>query len=179
MENTKFWEDAARYGAYVGLAQAAFTELEAWHQSGLLSLLHIVVYVALLTVFTRRRAKLYGGRNGYSYGKCLKFIFFMSLFAGVMMGAYTIAASNFIRPEWYRQLIGSTVDTLAATKLYTQQMLKQVQGLYEKMFFSPIWVVVTCVCSQVVSGTFFGLFISAFTRREAPLYGGNDEAEEL
>ena len=173
---TKFYEDAARYGAFLGVAEVVFTALETWKPSSLLSLAEVVVFITLLVVFTKRRTALYGnGENGYSYGKCLKFIICMSAFAGVLLGAYAIVASNFLYPEKYHELIDKTVGALAQTGLYAGAMLERVKELYEKMFFSPLWVVLTNVLSMVIKGLFFGLFVAAYTRREPQLFGGKKE----
>ena len=172
MEKTRFFEDAARYGAYLGIAEVAFTALGTWKSSGLISLLDIIVFVTLLCIFTKRRAALYGGgENGYSYGQCLKFIICMSAFAGILLGAYSIVASNFLYPEKYHELIDKTVGALAQSGLYAGAMLERMKTLYEKMFFSPLWVVMTNVLSLMLKGLFFGLFVSAYTRREPQMFG--------
>ena len=172
MEKTRFYEDAARYGAWLGIAEAAFTALGSWKPSALLSLLDIAVFITLLTLFTKRRAAQYGSaETGYSYGKCLKFILCMSAFAGILVGAYSIVASNFLYPEKYHELIDKTVGALAQTGLYGGAMLERMKELYEKMFFSPLWVVVTNVFSLAIKGLFFGLFVAAYARREPQMFG--------
>ena len=179
MEKTKFWEDAARYGAYLGLVEVAFTALNAWKPSSLLSLADVVVFITLLVVFTKRRAALYGnGEDGYSYGKCLKYILCMSAFAGVLMGAYAIVASNFLYPEKYHEVIDKTVGALAQTGMYAGAMLERVKTIYEQMFFSPLWVVLTNVLSMLLKGLFFGLFVAAYTRREPQLFGDKKENDD-
>lgn len=177
MDNTKFYEDAARCGAVVGVAEVAFTALEAWKPSGFVSLLEVAVFVTLLAVFTKRRAVRYGGEEGYSYGRCLKFILCMSLFAGILAGAYAIVASNFLYPDKYHEIIDKTIGALAQTGLYADAMLEQVKGLYEKMFFSPIWVVLTNMLSMAIKGLFFGLFVAAYARREPQMFGTPKESD--
>lgn len=172
MTKTRFYEDAARCGAYLGIAEVAFTALGTWKSSGLISLAEIIVFVTLLTVFTRRRVALYGTETGYSYGKCLKFIICMSAFAGVLVGAYSIVASNFLYPEKYHELIDKTIGMLSQSGLYAGAMLERMKELYEKMFFSPLWVVLTNVLSLTIKGLFLGLFIAACTRREPPMFDG-------
>ena len=49
-------------------------------------------------------------------------------------------------------------------------MLERVKTIYEQMFFSPLWVVLTNVLSMVLTGVFFGLFVSAFARREPQMF---------
>ena len=179
MKENKFYEDAARCGAWLGLAEVAFTALGAWKSSWLISLLHVVVFVTLLTLFTKRRAAQYATADeGYSYGKCLKFIFFMSLFAGVLAGAYAIVASNFLYPEKFHEAIDKVIVTLSSTGMYADSMLEQMKVLYEKMFFSPLWVVIVNVLSMILEGVFFGLFVSAVARREPQMFGQKNESDE-
>lgn len=174
MKNTKFWNDAAIYGAYVGIAEVAFGALGTWKPSTLISLLSLVVFIALVHIFTRRRVALYGGGDeGYSYGKCLKFIVAMSMFAGVLVGAYSIVASNFLFAEHYHELVNTTIGTLAKSGLYTDDMLEQMKSFYDLFFFSPIYVVIINIISYIIKGAFFGLFISAFTRREATVFSSD------
>ncbi|MCH5335291.1 MAG: DUF4199 domain-containing protein [Alistipes sp.] len=174
MVKTKFWEDAARYGAYLGLADAAFQLLNTWKPSGLLSLVHIVVIVTLLVMFTKRRVALYGA-EGYSYGQCWKYIFFVSVFAGILLGAYSVVASNFLFPEKYRELVSRSLSVVAQTGIYSDDMLRGLSGMYEKLFFSPLWVVLTNVLGAALRGAFYGLFIAAFTKREAPVFPDNND----
>lgn len=179
MGTNKFYEDAARYGVLLGLAEILFTAIGTWVSSGLLSLLHIAVFVTLLYLFTKRRTAQYGGgEEGYSYGRCLKFIICMSAFAGVLVGAYAIVASNVLYPEKYHELIDKVIGTLAQTGMYADAMLEQVQTYYEKMFFSPLWVVIVNVLSMVLQGLFFGLFVAAFARREPQMFANNEEKSD-
>jgi len=175
MANENFWNDAARYGAWLGIVEIAFTALSTFSSTWIVSLLHLAAIIALLTVFTRRRVALYGsGEEGYSYGKCLKYIFFMSVFAGVLLGAYSIVAANFLFPEKYRAIVEQTISALAQTGIYADTMLEQMKGIYDKMFFSPVYVVLTNVFGMAVKGGFYGLFISAFTKRDENVFGGEE-----
>ena len=170
--NTKFWESAARYGAMLGAVEAAFTAMDATlsPQSPTVSLMVSVadtaLFVTLLTLFANRRAAMVGRDKGFTYGNCLKFILAMSLFAGVLTGAYSIVASNFLYPQKYCEIIDRVVASLSMTGLYSDRMLDYMRQIYEKVFFSPLWVVLTNVAAMAVKGLFFGLFVAAFARRE-------------
>ena len=180
MEKTRFYEDAARCGAWLGIAEILFTVVGMWWSSGLVSLLHIVVFITLLTLFTKRRAAACGnGEEGYSYGKCLKFILCMSLFAGVLTGAFAIVASNFLYPDKYHEMIDRIIVTLSQSGMYADSMLERIKSLYEMMFFSPLWVVIVNVLAMVLEGGFFGLFVSAFARREPQMFGQKEENDDL
>ena len=171
MKKIDFYDNAARYGLLLGAAEAAFTALDAWKSSPLISLADLAVFVTLLTIFTGRRATRCALRGeNCSYGRRLAFILCMSLFAGVLTGAYSIVASNFLYPDKYHQLIDRIINTLSMTGLYADAMLDHMRSLYEKVFFSPLWVVLTNMLSMAFKGLLFGLFVAAFTRREP--YGG-------
>ena len=179
MEKTRSYEDAARYGVLLGIAEVAFTALGTLRSSWLIPLLHVAVIVTLLCIFTKRRTTQYGGgENGYSYGKCLKFIICMSAFAGVLVGAYSIVASNFLYPEKYHELIDKTVAVLSQTGLYTTSMLEQMKGLYEKMYFSPLWIVIINVLAMVLKGLFFGLFVAGYASREPQMFGERKQDDD-
>ena len=178
MGNTRFYEDAARGGVWLGIAESAFTALGMWRPSALVSLAGVAVTVTLMLLFTKRRAAVYGGDEGYSYGQCLKFILCMSLFAGVLRGAYSIGAAHFICPGKYHEIVDRVVVTLSQTGLYDKPMLERIRELYEKMFFSPLWVVLTNVLSMVMEGLFFGLIVAAFARREPQLSGERKQDDD-
>ena len=93
MEKTNFWNDAAKWGAVMALVQIVFTTAGLFWRSSLLSLVSVAVFVVLLFFFTKRRVLLYGrGENGYGYGQCMKYIFWMMCFSGVLIGAWEIVA---------------------------------------------------------------------------------------
>ena len=168
---SKFYEDAARGGVWLGVAEVLFSAVTMVRPSSLLSLANVAVFVTLLTIFTKRRAARYSAEEGCTYGQCLKFIICMSAFAGVLRGAYSLAASNFFWPEKYHELIDQTVALVAQTGLYADAMLVRVKELYEMMYFSPLWVVLINVLSMVIEGLFFGLFVAGFARREPNPFG--------
>lgn len=93
MRKQTFRSDASRYGAILGGVEIVFLLAGALLRGNeLLSLLELVVFIFLLYRFTNRRATLYGAAEGYSYGNGLRFIFWISIFAGVVCGAYEIVA---------------------------------------------------------------------------------------
>lgn len=165
MEKTNFWNDAAKWGAVMALVQIVFTTAGLFWRSSLLSLVSVVVFVVLLFFFTKRRVLLYGrGENGYGYGQCMKYIFWMMCFSGVLIGAWEIVARNVLFASRYETLLGESLKAMAS--LYSEAQLEMAVSMARTMFFSPIWVVVLSVLGAVVQGCFFGLFVSAFTKRD-------------
>lgn len=179
MNNNKFWSDASRHGAIYGAVEIVFLLLAALlHGSGLfatvINLFHIAVFVTLLYIFTQRRALLAADGN-FSYGKGLKYVLAVSLFAGIVSGAYEIFAHNLLFPELYREMGSTMVATLAQTKLYTTDQLVEMKELYQTMLFSPLWVLLSHTLGLLLRGLFYGLFIAAFTRRRADIFTTNSE----
>lgn len=170
MKNS-FWNDAARYGAILGVEEIVFMLLETLKPSVLLGWLHFIAFVVLLVLFTRRRANLYGsGDEGYSYGQCWKYIVCMSLFAGVLAGAYSILAANFFFPEQYRAQVDQVLAGLSQSGIYSADMLRDMKSMMTKMVVSPFWVMVSSLFSYALKGMFCGLIIAAFTKREPKIF---------
>lgn len=165
MERTNFWDDAARWGALLALVQIVFSTIGIFWKSSLLSLISLVVVVTLLYLLTKRRTMLYGG-DGYSYGACMKYIFWMTLFSGILIGAWEIAARNVIFTSYYKEALDESLKLVAP--LYSKAQLEMASSMVHDMFFSPIWVVVLSILGAVLQGCFFGLFICAFTKRDMP-----------
>ena len=175
MKKQTFWNEVSRDGATLGAVEVVFllvSTLLARHQGGgmVLSLLHLAVFITLLTLFTKRQAASCGA-EGFSYGKGLKYIFFVSLFAGILCGAYEIVARNWFFPELYRETVKSALTGMAQSNLFSGSQLAAMKDSMETMFFSPFWVVFTDVLGMVIRGLFFGLFVAAFTRREPDIFG--------
>ncbi len=184
MKQKTFWSDASRYGAIYGGVEILFLLLAALlRDAGLfatvINLFHISIFITLLYLFTMRRSRLYGAEEGYTYGNGLKYILALSLFAGILSGAYEIVARNWFFPELYREMSNTIVTTLAQTKLYTSAQLAEMKELYEQMLFSPLWIVVAQVVGLCFRGLFFGLFIAGFTKCEPDLFREEAGAEEI
>ena len=173
MKNS-FWGDAALYGAFLGLAEILFTTLELAVPFTGLGLLHFAVFVALLVFFTKRRVRLCASEEtGYGYGECLKYILAMSLFAGVLVGAYSAVAANFLFPEKYQAVIDQSLSVLSQTGVYTSDMLRQMQSMLRRMIFSPVWALFSNLFSYAFKGVFCGLIVAAFTKRDPQLFASD------
>ncbi len=183
MKQKTFWSDASRYGAIYGGVEILFLVLSSLLRNAggfsmAINLFHISIYITLLYLFTLRRARLYGSEEGYTYGNGLKYILALSLFAGILSGAYEIVARNWFFPEVYAELSKTIVASLAQTKLYTSSQLAEMKDLYEKMLFSPLWVVASQMLGMCFRGLFFGLFIAGFTKRDPELFQNQTPSEQ-
>lgn len=105
MTKTNFWNDAAKYGAFMAIAQILFSTAGLFWRSSLLSFLSVVVIVLMIYYFTRRRVTLYGTDEGYSYGQCMKFIFWMACFSGILWGAWEIVGRNLFFADRYEAML--------------------------------------------------------------------------
>ncbi len=174
MRQQTFWQEASRYGAIVGGVEILFLLMEALlynsAASALLSLAHIVVFVTLIYLFTKRRSTLYGAEDGYTYGNGLRFIFYVSIFAGIITGAYEIVARNWFFPGIYREQMQQSMVVLSQMKFYSTAQIREISEMSETVLFSPIWVVAGSVFGMILRGVFFGLFVAAFTRREPNIF---------
>lgn len=173
MEKTNFWDDAARWGALMAVVQILFSTVGLFWKSQVLSLLSLAVFITLLFVLTKRRALLYGGENGYSYGQCMKYIFWMMCFSGVLVGAWEIAARRLLFPAYYEAALEESLKMVSS--LYGPAQMELAVSMARTMLFSPIWIVVLSILGSVIQGCFFGLFISAFAKREMPWPNHQDE----
>lgn len=172
MEKTNFWNDAARYGVIMALVAIVFDTVNLYTQHALLSLLSLVVFVFLLTWFMKLRVMRYGS-NGYSYGRCLGFMVCVMLCAGFIEGAYMSAAANWLFAAQYDAQMSQQIALLENTGFYTADQL----SLMVRMLRSPLMLIFSSMVGSAIKGGFFGLFIAAYTRREAQLFGQNEPRE--
>lgn len=172
MEKTNFWNDAARYGVIMALVAIVFDTVNLYTQHALLSLVSLVVFVFLLTWFMKLRVMRYGS-NGYSYGRCLGFMVCVMLCAGFIEGAYMSAAANWLFAAQYDAQMSQQIALLENTGFYTADQL----SLMVRMLRSPLMLIFSSMLGSAIKGGFFGLFIAAYTRREAQLFGQNEPRE--
>ncbi len=134
-----------------------------------ISVLGTVLFIALLYIFTKRRALSYGGgEEGFSYGQGLKYIFYMMLFGGVLFGAWEIVARNVLFTEKYEEALSQSLAIME--NAYPADMFDMMVSMSKKVMFSPLWVVFGAIVGLVVKGVFFGLFVAAFTRRNPDVF---------
>lgn len=171
MERINFWNDAAKYGALLALAIIGLSFLGMYVSGWGMTFASLAVFVLLLYYFTRRRTLRYGGgANGYSYGKCMKYIFWMMVFAGILSGAYEIVARNVLFTEQYTEQLELSLNALIRTGLYNGAEQERIVALSRKMMLSPVWIVVTTVLGWVIYGGIAGLIVAAFTKRDPNIF---------
>ena len=102
----------------------------------------------------------------------------LSLFAGIISGAYQIVASNFLFPEKFEESLNATIEIFQQSGVYNNEMMDQMSGLMRSYIFSPIPVLISNVVGNVLIFGFYGLFISIGTKCEPNIFDSNYENEE-
>lgn len=175
MNKNTFWNDAARTGAVMALVHILSAVAGLYWKSPLLTLLSVAVLVTLLYLFVRDRARRQGS-EGYGFGACMKYIFWMMVFAGILYGAWEIVARNVLFTERYEQTLAESLSIVA--KSLPAAQLDDAAALSRKVLFAPLWIVVQCIFGCVIQGVFFGLFVSAFARREPDVFADDDDTSD-
>ena len=176
----KFWNEASRGGAILGLTAMAFALLAMVLPQSVgfvLNLASFVVTLYLLFYFTKRRADQFP-KEGYSYAQCLGFIVAMGIFAGIIAGAYQIVASNFLFPEKYEEMYNTIIATYAQLGTFDNNMMDMMKTLMRSYLFSPIPVLITQVLASIFTYGFYGLFVALGTKREADIFDNTTEDDE-
>ena len=137
MNQTNFWNDAAKYGAVIGGASAVCSLLGDATGAGFFGLIGLALYIGLLLYYPRKRATSRSTREEeYGYGRRLGFIVAMALFVGVINAAYTILASRILFTDKYAELYEQSFALLSKTGLYTGEMISQMALMVQ----SPLWI---------------------------------------
>ena len=176
----KFWNEASRGGAILGLIAMAFALLAMVLPQSIgfvLNVASFVVTLYLLFYFTKRRADQFP-KEGYSYAQCLGFIVAMGIFAGIIAGAYQIVASNFLFPEKYEETYNTIIATYAQMGTFDNNMMDMMKTLMRSYLFSPIPVLITQVLASIFTYGFYGLFVALGTKREADIFDNTTEDDE-
>lgn len=132
MDRAKFWNDACRGGAIIGLVMAAsnVAEQAIMYKGGSIALIALMVlewlamagvFIWLLYRFTRKHSTQYSPEEGFSYGQGLGFSVVMSLLSGLIVGA----AGYFYR------------YVLIGNDRYTERLIDTIRGLYAQMPSMP------------------------------------------
>lgn len=161
MNQTNFWNDAAKYGAIIGGVSALCSLLSDATHLWLLGLLSFALHIGLLINFTRRRTVACSTpEREYDFGHRLGFIIATSLFVGIINGAYAILASRILFTEQYAQVYDEAFKTLGTTGIYTDELLSTAT----QMLQSPLWLAFSGIFGQLIFGAIFGLVIAAIVQ---------------
>lgn len=176
----KFWNEASRGGAILGLVTMAFSLLGMVLPTSfgfVINLASFVVTLYLLFFFTKRRADQFP-KEGYSYAQCLGFIVAMGIFAGIIAGAYQIVASNFLFPEKFEEMYNTVIATYAQMGTFDNNMMDMMKTMMHSYIYSPIPVLITQVLASIFTFGFYGLFIAIGTKREADIFDNTSSEDD-
>ena len=139
MNKKTFWPDASRAGAILGLVLMLANAVGILLPSigFVVSLVNFVVTVYLLFYFTRRRSLLYI-KEGFTYVQSMGFIAAIAIFAGIIMGAYQIVASNFLFTEHFEKTLETLLATYSSVGVIDSKTLSTMQQTMHSYMFSPI-----------------------------------------
>lgn len=161
MNQTNFWNDAAKCGAVIGGSWAACSLLSDATGLGVFGLIGFALYLWLLIRYARRRATaLSTPDEEYGYGKRLGFIVAMALFVGIINAAYTILASRILFTAKYAAVYEQTFAVLAKSGFYTNEMIAQMN----RMVQSPATITLSTILGQLLLGLLFGLVLAAIAQ---------------
>ena len=102
----------------------------------------------------------------------------LSLFAGIISGAYQIVASNFLFPEKFEESLNATIELLQQSGVYNNEMMDQMSKLMRSYIFSPIPALISNIFGNMLTFGFYGLFISIGTKCEPNIFDSNYEEED-
>lgn len=175
MKQTAFWREASQGGAVIGLVGVAFSAVSLLlpKTAGILGIVNMAIVIYLLFWFTRRRA-LQFQQEGFSYGQALGFIVAMSIFVGIITGAYQIVASNWLFTAQYEQMYEQMLSAFAQAGINGDEA-ELISSMYRSMIFSPMPALLWSIFGSVVGNGFYGLFVAIAAKREPELF---DEADE-
>ncbi len=175
MEKNAFWNDVAKAGAVMAGVQilAVMADLFLTPSSAIwATLFFVALFVVLLFVLARRRAARVGAA-GFNYGQCMKYFFWMMVFAGILYGAWEIIARNVLFTERYEEQMNEALAVMP--RFYSAGQIDMARSMLRSMFFSPVWLVVLSVLTCVIKGCFFGLFVAAFVQRQPDIFSDSEE----
>lgn len=189
-----FWNDAAKYGALLGIAMSGSKVLE---QSLLLKgeasyvgiytiewILSILVFGAILHFASKKRSMQYPEEVGYPFGVALSFIIAVSALAAIPVACvYYIYINSFIGYDVYVDMMinsitqmmsqveidAQTADLIDATLDTTFEQLKNTP---QPSIFSSLF---GTIANYIFGGALLGLLVANFTKRKPVIFGNNVE----
>lgn len=199
MKTSIFLNDILTKGAILGGVMLAsnIAENAMFYYGGTLSwlgvygiewLIAIVLYCYLLYRFTRNYANLVVEERKdlpyFTYGNGLSYAVLVSMLAGVVVsiGAYmfqhyVIGYENFINHyiEFIQTAVAQSGVQMADMQTALGEVINQLKNTPEPSIISAL---ISGVWSYLIAGTFVGLIVAAFTKRNVQLFDNDEEYEE-
>lgn len=180
MEVTKkvFWNEAVRGGTLMGLVLVGILLLKYavgladslfWQK--IVSITYVVVFIAMQYVLTRRIAMMSDPAQGFSWGRCMGFVFAMMLFVGILTGIYHTILYNFMAPGMIEGMMNEVVSKMEAMGMGSM-FDDAYSGQMVRMMKNPFYLIFTQIITVCAQGGFAGLFTSIAAKRNPDIFAG-------
>ncbi len=189
MEQKSYWNDAARWGAILGVILAVSAVFEiVITLSGRLPLytlmtVEMVAVVALhywmLHKAVKQQAALFSADEGYTFGQGYGYLLTISAFAGLIVGAAQYLYQNVILGyDVYKERLLEAVTSIissqpipAASEQIVTESLRAIETATAPSVFATIW---GGVFNALLFGAIFGLIIAGVNARQPQPFNNTD-----
>lgn len=157
---------AMNYGGYYGLSGVitflAFYFIGTDMQSKLPQLLGYVLLIVFMVMGIKSyRDEDLGG--SISYGCSLGTGILISIFGGIITGAFTVLFFSYIAPEMTQKILDQTEQGLLEGNMSEAQVEQAMT--YTRKFMAPGWLFVFSILGSAFMGFIFSLIVSIFLRK--------------
>ncbi len=175
MENPRSQTKVAmNYGAYYGLSAAAVFLLFYFMGTDLQSNVPQWIGYAILVLFMVLGIKSYRDQDlgGYiSYGKSLGTGILISIFGGIISGAFTVLFFTTIAPDMMDKLLEASQQRMIEQGMDEKTMEMALE--YTNKFMTPGWMFVFSIVGSAFIGLLFSLIISVFMKKDDTPFQSN------
>jgi hypothetical protein len=175
MENQRTQNKIAMtYGAIYGLASVVVFMLFYFMGTDIQSKAPQYLGYLLLVIFIVMGVKSFRDQDlgGYiSYSKSLGTGTLISLYGGIISGAFSVLFFMYIAPEMTEQILAAAQENMAKQGLTEEQMQMGLE--YTRKFTQPLWLFVFSIVGSVIIGFILSLIISVFLKKEDTPFNSN------
>ncbi len=184
-----FWNEAAKYGALIGITMSASKVLENSMiiYGGLDYTLFILLewllmaalYCAILYKATQKRAAIAAPERGYSYFQGVNYMMLISAFAAVIVSCvYYVYINSFVGYHNYMIALSDVLQSAASLQPIDAATAQTIDMLIEQMHSQPQASIFSLLFSTIVqyafAGVVVGMLLSGFISRR-PQMSDNEQ----
>lgn len=165
---------AMSFGAMYGLANAAVALIFYFIGTDIQSKApQLLGYTALiLSIILGIKSYRDTELGGFiSFGKSVGTGLLISIFGGMIIGAFTVLLFTYIAPEMMQLIINATEEKLAQQSMSEDQM--QIALGYTRKMMTPIPLFIFSIIGSAIAGLIFSLLISVFMKKEQNPFNTN------
>lgn len=172
-----FWREAVRSGTMLGLVLCGITilqfaagqgEINIWTR--ILNITYVVVFISLQFAFTKRIAMKSDPATGFSWGRCMGFVFAMLLFVGILLGFCHTILYNLVYPDLIETRVFEMIGSLEGTRLYSGMDLDGMGDMMMRYMKNPFIVTFSSIIVVGLQGGFAGIFTSMLAKRNPQIF---------